>query len=97
VLVRLTVSLSGTREGQTWPPRNSVMELPDAEGADMCAAGMAVPVPQDPDPVETAVVPAAEERSEKDALYARATELGVKVDGRWSVARLREEIAKAES
>lgn len=95
VLVRLTVSLSGTRNGEVWPSRNSVMELPDAEGADMCAAGMAVPVPQDP--VETAVVPPAEERDELAALREKAAALGVKVDGRWSLTRLRDEITKAST
>lgn len=44
MLVRMKVSMSGTRNGQDWPPRGSVLELPDAEGADYCRTGMAEPV-----------------------------------------------------
>lgn len=42
--VRLLVSLSGTRDGQPWPPMGNEMDLPDAEARDMIAALQAIPV-----------------------------------------------------
>ncbi len=42
--VRMKVDISGTRAGQEWPPRGSVIDLPDAEAADYCKSGMAEPV-----------------------------------------------------
>lgn len=50
--------------------------------------------------VETAVVPPAEVRAEdneKAALVAEAEALGIDVDGRWSVRRLKLEIATAKA
>lgn len=58
--IRMKVQISGTRNGQTWPPYNEVLEVGDEEGAELCAAGMAVPVADDG--VETAVAPDAEKR-----------------------------------
>lgn len=51
-------------------------------------------------PVETAVLPPAETRAEdneKSALVAEAEALGIDVDGRWSVRRLKLEIAAAKT
>lgn len=42
--VRMKVGLSGTRNGQPWPASGDEVNLPDAEGADLCAAGLAEPV-----------------------------------------------------
>ncbi len=42
--VRMKVDISGTRQGQEWPPRGSVIDLPDDEAAGYCSAGMAEPV-----------------------------------------------------
>lgn len=42
--VRMKVSVSGTRNGEPWPARGSVVELPDAEAADYCKSGMAEPI-----------------------------------------------------
>lgn len=42
--VRMTADVSGTRNGETWPPRGSVVELPDTEAIDYINADMAVPV-----------------------------------------------------
>lgn len=39
--------------------------------------------------------PEPESTSDRVALLATASELGVKVDGRWSTTRLAEELAKA--
>lgn len=55
MIVRLNGDISGTRDGLPWPPRGSMVELPDDEAAQLCANGMAVPVVTDE--VETAVVP----------------------------------------
>lgn len=60
MIVRLKGDISGTREGQPWPPRGSVVDLPDDEAAKLCATGMAVPVPADE--VEAAVMPDDVER-----------------------------------
>lgn len=156
--VRLTGQMSGTRDGVPWPPRGSVVDLPDDEAISLCQNAMAVPMARDE--VEAAVDNVAEmraaaaqsqvqdsggfvvetpdttaaaltdeelaEQDERDRalvknqltalvdeteaadaaeakngeladLRAQATALGVKADGRWSAARLREEIAKAQS
>lgn len=45
--VRLRGDISGTRDGQDWPPRGTVIDLPDDEAASLCQTGMAVPVPAD--------------------------------------------------
>ncbi len=50
----MKVDVSGTRDGHPWPPRGSVVELPDAEAADYCRNGMAEPVATFDEP-ETAV------------------------------------------
>ncbi|GGT43388.1 hypothetical protein [Streptomyces purpureus] len=68
--IRMTVDMSGTRNGQPWPPRGDIADLPTAEAAHLCASGIAEPVTE-PEPVveveqttappaETTEVPAAE-------------------------------------
>jgi hypothetical protein len=56
LLVRLQGDISGTRDGQPWPPRGTRRSEEDLEAIDLCRNGMAVPVPADE--VEVAVVPA---------------------------------------
>ena len=57
--IRMKVDLSGTRNGQPWPARGEVADVPDAEGAALCSAGMAEPVAEPPaEKVETATPPA---------------------------------------
>lgn len=56
--IRLRGDISGTRDGQDWPPRGSVIELPDDEAATLCQNGMATPVADGQ--VEMAVVPDAD-------------------------------------
>lgn len=51
--IRMTVEMSGTRNGEPWPKRGEVAELPTAEAAHLVGAGIAVEVPDEP-PVETA-------------------------------------------
>lgn len=60
MLVRLLVGMSGTRDGVPWPPRGSVMDLPDKEAADYCKSGLAAPMAGD-DGAEFAVMPTAGE------------------------------------
>lgn len=59
--VTMTVDLSGTRNGQPWPPRGTVIDLPDAEAQQYIAAGMAKPAGDEVEPatgdVETAAMP----------------------------------------
>lgn len=45
--VRMNITISGTRDGADWPPVGESLTVSDAEGADLCAAGMATPVVED--------------------------------------------------
>lgn len=58
----MTVAMSGLRDGSPWPARGAELVVPDAEGADLCRNGYAVPV-ADPAPVERAEAPAPERRA----------------------------------
>lgn len=63
--IRMKVDLSGLRDGRPWPPRGEVAEVPDVEGADLCAAGAAEPVADPPaEKAETAKAPEPEKRAE---------------------------------
>lgn len=42
--VRLLVSLSGTRDGEDWPPAGAVVDLSDETAVHMLAGGLAEPV-----------------------------------------------------
>lgn len=44
--VKMNTHLSGTRNGADWPAAGEVADLPDAEAADMIAAGLASEVEQ---------------------------------------------------
>lgn len=39
--VRMKVTISGTRDGQPWPARGAVVDLPAAEAEHLVAAGLA--------------------------------------------------------
>ncbi len=39
--IRMKVEISGNRNGQAWPALGEVVDLPGAEAAQLCAAGMA--------------------------------------------------------
>lgn len=41
--VTMRVRISGTRDGVDWPGIGESIDVPDAEGADLCAQGYAVP------------------------------------------------------
>lgn len=55
--VRMVAAISGTRDGQDWPSIGETLTVPAEEGAQLCAAGLAVPVKAAP---ETAAAPAPE-------------------------------------
>lgn len=59
--VRMKVDVSGSRDGQDWPPRGGVIEVPEQEGAELCRSGMAEPVAE-PLREERAVAPEPEVR-----------------------------------
>lgn len=42
--VRMTGTVSGSRNGVDWPARGEELELPDDEGALLCQSGIAEPV-----------------------------------------------------
>lgn len=42
--VRMKIDVSGSRDGEPWPKRGEAFEVADAEGADLCASGLATPV-----------------------------------------------------
>lgn len=65
--VRLLVSISGTRDGQDWPPAGSVVDLPADEAEHLVAAGLAAAQADTPAPVETAAQAPAETAARKPA------------------------------
>ncbi len=42
--VKMLHEISGTRDGVDWPPIGGEVDLPDEEGAELCAMGSAEPV-----------------------------------------------------
>lgn len=68
--VRMTATISGTRNGRDWPRRGQEIDLPEAEAAALCAQKLATPVARRPaEEVETTLAPAAteEQRAEPSA------------------------------
>lgn len=61
--VRMKVGISGTRSGADWPLPGGVLEVDDAEGAHLCAGGLAEPVAE-PEKVWTATAPEPEQREQ---------------------------------
>jgi hypothetical protein len=61
--IRMKTAVSGSRNGELWPPRGGTLEVPDDEAAALCSNGMAEPVAADE--VEKAV---PEDDSEKRVL-----------------------------
>lgn len=62
--VKLKAAISGTRDGAEWPPVGSPIDLPDAEAAQMIAAGLAVECAA---PVETATADTSKVETRKRA------------------------------
>lgn len=46
VLITMTTQITGTRNGEDWPPVGATINLPDGEAADLIAAGYAEAAPQ---------------------------------------------------
>lgn len=42
--VRMVVALSGTRDGEDWPPVGGIVDLDDSEASDLIANGLAIAV-----------------------------------------------------
>lgn len=55
--VLLLGEVSGTRDGQAWPPRGTEIDLPEDEAVRLCENKMARPVVTEMVTMETAVVP----------------------------------------
>lgn len=53
-MVRMLVSISGTRDGQDWPARGGLLEVADAEAVALVSGGLAEQVVPEPGVVETA-------------------------------------------
>jgi hypothetical protein len=51
--IQMKVVMSGTRNGESWPLPGGELEVPDEEGANMCANGLAIPVSRKDRGVET--------------------------------------------
>lgn len=62
----MRVDVSGTRNGLEWPPRGSVLDLPDDEAAEYCRTGMAEPVAVFTE-FEQATVPEPELRTDTES------------------------------
>ena len=63
--VRMVVTITGTRNGEDWPKAGGTIDVPDAEAADLIAAGLAVAA--EPAKVQTATAPAPEKATAKKA------------------------------
>jgi hypothetical protein len=72
--VRMLVSISGGRgDGTVWPHAGGELDVDDAEGAELCAARLAVPVPQAAVETPEGTLRASEERRGAES-PAEATE-----------------------
>lgn len=61
--IRMKVTMSGTRNGEDWPPAGEVVDLPTGEAQHLVASGIAEEVTADQDPpVETATAPDTAEK-----------------------------------
>jgi hypothetical protein len=60
--IRMVVDRTGGRwDGRPWPPRGGELYVEDEEGAAVCGAGWAVPVPEDPVEIPEAAAKVLEE------------------------------------
>lgn len=65
--VKMKVEVSGSRDGAAWPPLGEILDVPDAEGADMIRAGQAEAVGDKPVEVRPADEAKVEKRPAKSA------------------------------
>lgn len=61
--VRMKAHITGSRNGVRWPQAGGEVTLPDNEGADLCAAGLAEPVAEVAQPEKRPAKKAAEKRA----------------------------------
>ncbi|MFD5573981.1 hypothetical protein [Streptomyces cadmiisoli] len=61
--IRMKVSISGTRNGKSWPERGGTVELPDDEARQMVAAGLAEDHDGEDDGEENAANPGEPEKA----------------------------------
>lgn len=61
--VRLIVELSGARNGQPWPGRGEVVDLPADEAQELVVSRIAEPVAEEPQPETATVADASEKRA----------------------------------
>ena len=61
--VRMLVSLSGVHDGEHWPAKGEELAVADAAGKDLCAAGLAEPVAEQPAPEKATARKTAEKRA----------------------------------
>lgn len=55
--IKMKVGITGTRDGVRWPAPGGEITVPDSEGADLCAQGLAEPVAEQPKPEKRAAAP----------------------------------------
>jgi hypothetical protein len=70
--VQMLTGLTGTHDGEDWPPAGAVADLPDALASDLIAAGHASAV-EVPAAVEVAAVEPAENAAKPNPRRRRAT------------------------
>lgn len=71
--VKMKVAVSGPRhDGTNWPDKGEPIDVPDWEGVDLCAAGLAEPVGEK-EASETATAPEPEKRATKKAASRKKT------------------------
>lgn len=88
MLIRMKADVSGARNGVPWPRRGGTLDVPDAEGADLCAAGIAEPVAASPTAAESATVPDdSEKRTEPEPKAALTSDTGPAVAKKAAPAR----------
>lgn len=76
--IRMNISMSGTRNGEDWPPAGEVVDLPTGEAQHLVASGIASEVGDDPE-VETATAPdTAETRESTSTRKTAAKKPGTK-------------------
>lgn len=55
--IRMNIDISGTRNGEPWPPKGEVADVPTGEAQHLVAAGIAEEVTEETAEVETAATP----------------------------------------
>ena len=72
--VKMNATISGTRDGEDWPAKGSIVDLPEQEARDLIFAGLAIEV--DTAAPETATVEPAETATTTSKRPSRAAKKG---------------------